>query len=948
MQQNLFDKGKELLTKLAKNRAIILMLIFVVLFVILLGRLFGMQIIKGESYQNTFTASIKKTITVDGIRGNIYDRNGVLLAYNKLAYKLTIADTGVYSSTDEKDAALNHEMDTILTLLHKNGDEIDNQFHISMDPTTYALSYDVSGTALLRFKADVFGYARTNELSYNRKLKFNEKEATEQQIYDYLQERYGINAADYEDPYRAYEITVLRYELGMNSYQKYLSTTIARDISDESVADMHEFSDTLTGISVENDTKRVYLYPEYFSGIIGYTGTISTEEYEQYSAEDDSYSLSDIVGKSGIEQMMETQLRGSKGSQEVYVNNVGKVLKVIGETPSTTGNDVYLSLDAEMQKTIYDLLEKEIAGILYSSIRNEHHYEEDEGHEYTAVYDVYQAILTNNILHTDAFASAAEDSAQARIYDTFVSHREEVLSDLSDTLNGSENYEDLSESMQDYVMHTVEMLQNREVFDKEAVDSYDDVYQEWKSGAVSVSTYLKHAIDAGWIDSSALNVKGRYSDTDEIYEALVAYIMDVTGRDSSFDKIIYRYLVLDDEISPRDICLSLYEQGILAEDGDYTALQNGTLGSYEFVCQKIRSLEITPGQLGLDPCSGSCVVIDPRTGDLLACVSYPGYDTNRLSDANDTEYYNQLLTNASAPLYNYATQQTTAPGSTFKPVTALAGLTEQAISTGTEIHDEGVYTRLDMNLKCWIYPGNHGDETVVSALKDSCNYFFCEVGYLLSLKNGEYNESEGLEKLTDYAQAFGLGQKTGIEIPESTAKVATEYPISAAIGQSNNSFTTIQLSRYAAALANNGTVYDLTVLDHVSTPEGETLQSYAPSVANEVTDISDASYSAVRDGMRQVVTSHTEFDDIEDLKLAGKTGTAEEAKNRPNHALFIGYAPYDAPEVAIAARIAYGHSSANACDFVDDVMKLIFGLESGESLLEGGAASVNASDLVTD
>ena len=941
----MFDQIKDLLKKLGGNRALILLLIFVILFVTLLSHLFRMQIIQGEDYQNNYTASIRKTISVPGVRGNIYDRNGVLLAYNKLSYTVTLEDIGTYATSEDRNSSLNWEIDQILTLLHKNGDEIENTFHIQLDPATGQVSFDVSGTALLRFKADVFGYSRTNELSYNRSLKVHEKDATAEQIYGLLQERYGINTDDYEDPYRAYEITVIRYGLSLNSYQKYLSTTIARDVSDASAADMHEYADELTGVSVQSDSKRVYTYPEYMSGIVGYTGTISNEEYESYSAEDDSYSLSDIVGKSGIEQIMETQLRGHKGSQEVYVNNVGKILEVISETPASNGNDVYLSIDVNLQKTIYDLLEKEIAGILYSSIRNEHSYDGDEGHEYTPVYE---AILTNNVLNTSLFASAQEESAQQRIYESFIARRETIDADITETLAGDDSYEDLSENMQDLIMYIVEMLQDREIFDKEAVDSSDDVYQNWKSGSLSVNAYLKHAIDMGWIDVSMLDISSRYADTNEIYEALCIYIMETVENDSSFDKIIYRHLVLDDEISPRDICLALYEQGVLTDEDGRSSLESGSTSAYDFVCSKIRSLEITPGQLGLDPCSGSCVIIDPKTGALLACVSYPGYDTNRLSDTGDTSYYQELVTNASAPLYNYATQQTTAPGSTFKPLTALAGLTEQAISTGTEIRDEGIYTRLDMNLKCWIYPNNHGDENVVSALKDSCNYFFCEVGYLLSLKNGTYNESEGVEQLTKYASAFGLGEKTGVEIPESKARVATEYPISAAIGQSNNAYTTIQLSRYAAALANNGTVYQLTLLDHVSDSEGNELERYSPTVYNQISDVSQASYDAVREGMREVVTSHEEFDDITDLKLAGKTGTAEEAKNRPNHALFVGYAPYDDPQIAIAARIAYGHSSANACDFVDDVMKLYFNMEDEASLLEGGATSVNASDVVTD
>ena len=219
------------------------------------------------------------------------------------------------------------------------------------------------------------------------------------------------------------------------------------------------------------------------------------------------------------------------------------------------------------------------------------------------------------------------------------------------------------------------------------MDSTDDVYQAWRNESISVREYLEHAIEEGWIDISHFNIADRYADSEEVYSALISFVSDLLEQDSEFDKLIYESLIMSDQISGRQLCLILYEQGVLdsKDDSDYQGLRFGSLSSYSFIRNKVKSLEITPAQLALNPCTGSCVILDPNTGETLACVSYPGYDNNRLANVMDTAYYNQLNTDGSLPLYNNATQQTTAPGSTFKMVTATAGLTEGVITPSTEI-----------------------------------------------------------------------------------------------------------------------------------------------------------------------------------------------------------------------------------------------------------------------
>ena len=173
-------------------------------------------------------------------------------------------------------------------------------------------------------------------------------------------------------------------------------------------------------------------------------------------------------------------------------------------------------------------------------------------------------------------------------------------------------------------------------------------------------------------------------------------------------------MIRDNLISGSQICQILFEQGILQnKEGEQAALADGSLSSFDFLRDKIKNIEITPAQLALDPCTASCVMVNVKTGELLACVTYPGYDTNRLANTVDSKYFESLQRDLSVPQYNNATQQRTAPGSTFKPITAAAALTEGIVSVGEQIKDEGEYTNITPSPKCWIYPGStHGKDNI--------------------------------------------------------------------------------------------------------------------------------------------------------------------------------------------------------------------------------------------
>ena len=916
---------------------------------VLISRLFYLQIINGSEYQDNYNLKLEKTESIAATRGNIYDRNGNLLAYNELVYAVTIQDTGTYANKKEKSESLNSEIAEIITKLESNGDTIDNDFGIYLD-SSGNFQFLNSGTSLQRFRADVFGKTNIEDLEYDSEMGFDQATATADQIVDYLEGEKTYNiSTDYSKKLR-YEIMVVRYNMSQNSYQKYISTVIASDISDESVAFIKENINELTGVDVEEKSLRRYVDSEYFSHIIGYTGQISTTEYKERSATDSTVETTDVIGKSGIEKVMNDYLAGTKGYETLYVDSVGNTIAEGDYVAAVSGNDVYLSIDSELQKAAYILLEQEIAGILYSKLANIKEYNASDNSSSSDVivpiYDVYYSLINNGTIDTNAFRDEEASTTEKQVLAAYDAKEEAVLSTLRSQLTFSNEvvYKDLPDEYQAYSTYIVTTLKSLGVFDADAIDSSSEVQTSWTSEEMAVNKYLTYAIEQNWIDITKYESEAKYADTEELYNDLIDYVIEYLSTDKGFEKLVYKYLLLDDGISGTQLCLILYDQGVLEEDEEtYAQLSSGAITAYEFMRSKIKSLEITPGQLALDPCSGSTVILDSTTGEVLAMVTYPGYDNNRLANSVDADYYAYLTNNAANPLYNYATQQRTAPGSTFKIVSSTAGLAEGVITTTSEITDLGQYTKVSNNPKCWIYPSNHGSINVSEAIRDSCNYFFYEVGWRLAGGDGAYDDVTGIEKITEYASLYGLDETTGIEIEENSPHIATEYPVMAAIGQSDNNFTTVGLARYAAAIASSGTVYNLTLLDSVRDTDGNILESYSPTVRNQIDVLDSSEWDAIHYGMRMVCESLSSFDNFS-IEVAGKTGTAQQVTTRPNHALFIGYAPYDNPQVAIATRIAYGYTSHNAAEVSKDILAYYFGVSATEDLLNGEASIVSDSE----
>ena len=397
--------------------------------------------------------------------------------------------------------------------------------------------------------------------------------------------------------------------------------------------------------------------------------------------------------------------------------------------------------------------------------------------------------------------------------------------------------------------------------------------------------------------------------------------------------------------SGKQVCLMLYDQGVSStEDEDYAPLQSGSLSAYAFMRRKIEKIEITPGQLALDPCSGSVVVTDVKTGKVLALVTYPRYDNNRLTNTIDASYYMQLNSDITSPMFNRATQQRTAPGSTYKMLSSVAGVQEGVLGLNESIYDRGEFDTITPSPHCWIYPGSHGSIDIPTALEVSCNYFYYEVGYRLSLDNGTYNQQQGNERLAKYASVFGLDRKSGIELPEATPSVSTEDPVRSAIGQGTNSYTPIQLARYVNTIATRGDCYDLSLINDIKDYEGSSVYTQTQAVTSHP-EISSALWDSVYSGMRRVITDNTSASSLlnrMDVAVAGKTGTAQEDLTRACHALFVSFAPYENPEITVTTVIPYGYSSGNA----EELASMVYAYYFQPELLENH--TVDGSSVHTD
>ncbi len=668
------------------KRYLILMILVGALILACVIRLFDLQIVHGEKYRQTAEQRLVRAYPVKAPRGEILDRYEKAFVQNRMGY------TVQFQKMDIPVDDLNAEILAVARIVVESGGELAAEFPISyLDSIAeWEFSYlnaggDIEGEDLDSKAAAELKKQKKQELEDWKKENHLENFESPGEIMDYFRNYYGV-AGKYTDA-EVLTIVTVRHDMERSGFSNRIPYIMARDIDDVAVQRIKEQSMDFPGVEVEIEPVRVYATGSSAAHILGRTGIIYAEEYQELK--DEGYGMNDIIGKDGLEKILEPYLKGTDGYKSVSMSRAGGVNEILASQPVEPGNYVKLTLDLELQKAM-------------------------------------EASLQENITA--------------------------------------------------------------------AVDRYG---------------------------------------------------------------------------------------------------------------------------------AGGAIAIVPGTGEVLAMASYPTYNP-----ATFDEDYEDLLQAKSKPLFNRVLNGTYSPGSTFKPLTAIAGLETGVIEPNTYIVDRGKYTYFDSyQPTCLIYSSSGGTKThgtieVAEALGVSCNYFFFEVGRLA-----------GIEELSRYAASFGLGKETGIELSESKGQMAGPelreknggvwYPgdvIQTAIGQSDSLFTPAQLANYIATVLNKGKRYRLHLVNEIVDYDShKAVKKTKPELLSELT-ISDSTLSKVTEGMRRVVTSGTAKDAFKDseYKAAGKTGTAEVPGGRDN-VLFVGFAPYENPEIVVAVVIEHGANSHYAAKVARDV-----------------------------
>lgn len=946
------NKIKKLCREIATNRLVLVGVVVLFLFCLLVYRLFVLQIVQGEEHLESFNYKVERTIETSGSRGNIYDCNGKLIAYNQLAYSVTLESTdetaelarerGRAEGRDVSENEIRNEVIyRLIQLLEANGDEI--QYNLPLEINGKGkLVFTETGSSLRRFKMDIYGIVNLDDLTGEEKEQAEKwLNSSPEEVYEYL--RMGTDGptgtglmfeiADSYSMEDTLKIMSVRYDQYMNRYSQTTPITVATNISEQSIAAISEQEDSFPGVEIKTDSLRKYNDAKYIAGIVGYTGVISEDELTEYNSAGGDYEANDVVGKTGIEKTMEATLQGTKGKQKVLVDNLGKIIQEVSSTEAKAGNDVYLTIDLDLQKYAYNILERRLAGIVLAHLTTA-----DDGGDSNMIpiKDVYFALIDNNIIDITKLNRKKAEQNEKEVYQIYVRKQDSVMKMLREELSdGNTSREELSEERKEYMDYIYDMLVDSEIVSSSLVDENDDVYKDWEEGSISPKEFLQYAVNSGWVDISALDIASDYYSSDEIYAELIDYIVDTLKNDEAFDKILYKYMIKSEELSGKRVCMLLFDQGVLdkEKDEDYEALRSDQMSAYNFMYEKIRNIEITPAQLALDPCSGSVVITDPETGQVRAMVSYPSYNNNRLANGIDSDYYASLNSDKSSPMLNRATQTRTAPGSTFKPVSATAALEEGIVDAGSYVRCTGIFEEITPSPRCWIYPSAHGQLNVSGAIAQSCNCFFYQMGYNLGTEHGSYSSETGLKKLEKYAKYYGLDRKSDVEITEYEPHISDEDAVRSAIGQGTHSYTPVQLSRYVTSLVNEDNLLGLSLIEKTTDTDGNDLTTFEKKVEDKL-DVSDETFNLIRQGMINVVSGPNStirsLYDKQGLKVAGKTGTAQENTERPNHALFISYAPYDNPEITMTVVMPNGYTSVNAAAVARDIYKYYFNKASKE------------------
>ncbi|MCL2500981.1 MAG: penicillin-binding transpeptidase domain-containing protein [Defluviitaleaceae bacterium] len=678
----------------------------------------------------------------------------------------------------------------------------------------------------------------------------NHTEATAEESFMQLRRYFRIDPelCD-EDARRILNFRCQIFMLRLIDFRHYnpVPITFAMDVSHATMAAISEQGNFYTGLFIDIQTRRDYPGGRYVSHIIGYVGLITADQYN--ANKHLGYTQQDLFGRSGMENALELlHLRGTSGLQRIEVNRAGRRIgtpEILVEP--IPGDAVFLSIDLELQKTAYYILKEYLT----------------------------QALITRLMLLPLSTELVAQNLTIQNALIAFVR-------------NGS--------------------LDVRKVLDAEP-----------GNGAYAMRLYIIER-------AHNRNPSARGEGLAEIHRIIV------DGLESG-------------RVTPAKMLLTLIGTGQISDPEELITARLTTRpqDALTVLIDKLRAWELTPQQFNLDPSTGSVVVLDVHTGGILAAVSYPSFDNNNMVNVIDQDYLARLNTDPSRPMVYRALMEARAPGSTFKMVPAIAALENGTIGANTIITSSGNFSLNNVHvLNCWATWG-HGRLNVTQAIAVSCNVFFAESIFRLGNNFGHAtrNSYDAIAILNDYMAYFGLHEHTGAELwehyhavrrgydglmipsPElnrhvladNTAQWLDANNAQVAIGQDISNYTPVQMARVMLGLANRSEPYPLHFVRMVEGRQGQILvdRRNAPEMPEPSLEISNATWNTVIEGMRLVTegnasgTALAVFSDLS-IQVAGKTGTAQEGRNRFDHTAFGAFAPLDNPQIAVYVNVPFSNA----------------------------------------
>lgn len=912
-----FERYLEYFLDLCKNRIFVMLCGVIVMFAVIALRLFSLQVVHGEEYRESVMVSTSKELNVPASRGGIYDRYGRPLAVNHVAYSVQVDGSVSHEFSDEEQLAL---VSALTDYLWEQGaTEVDSLPITSRAP--YAFTF--TGTAEERSSQETRW-----KTSIGLKKKQMEMDAGE--CLDYLMEAYRVPDTLTPEKKRTY------LSLCLSGNRNIMALTLAMKLD--------SFGETLSDeLPLERETPYSFQFNGNAAREKNWKESMQMEDEQlRYDSLQTLDYLRDYFGlPEGLPTDLTRDALGIRYSlylkryqqyQSVTIATVvsEKTLAYVEENqdifPGVTINTV--SLREYPQGKYFS----HILGYIRQMTENDYPlYKDDLAPDGSPLYsqtdvvgqDGMEKLYERQLNGVDGKVTIEVDNQGRRM----------SVIDSTDPIAGKDLFLTLDSELQKTAYDALENQLRQAIVSRLTTSG---------KNAITTADLYTAMITANHISASKL-MRAEEGEQRALYESFLASEPEFDPEDEGAVTDVQNFLldgVSRGTIPPRQLILIMAEQGVIAlSDEERASVASGGTNPLTVILNKLQSGDLTPGETALDPSTGSVFVSQVGNGQVLASVSYPSYDNNELVNTFNNTYYNNLLEDGNTPLVNRPLKQKKASGSTFKMITALAGLETGTITANTFIQDKGIFTDTGFPYaRCWIYSntgGTHGSLTVAHALEVSCNYFFYELAYRMG-NAGNGGTIESITTLNEYMAAFGLNNYTGLELDEYGPTMASPYnkeravktlnpdastsrtrwtdgdTIRTAIGQSVNSYTPAQITKYVSTLANGGTLYKLHMVDHIQNADGSLYQQIEETVEN-VTEFKPENLQIVYEGMRLVAygshgTLRHQFDDLP-VQVAVKTGTAEEDKNRSSHTWFVCFAPLDDPQIAITVMIPFGEGS---------------------------------------